>query len=214
MKHKPIIVGLLCCMLSLTVFSQKHDPVKIMKEMEKMFENAEDISGTFKYGIGNYTNRTSIKQGEYILKKEDKFYIKLNGQEIYCDGEKQWIYFMEDNEVNILNYEPDEGVNIDEVFNLYKNNAKLRYDGEEVVHGVACHKIYLAFSDEGLEYNQAVLWIDKKEKNLEKAVTIDRLQTKTTYEFLEMNFNKGFEDSQFVFDAGKYPGITVYDETD
>lgn len=211
------IIIILCICLGLYDFSIKaQDAEKILQSMEKKFENATDISGKFKYGIGNYNKRTAEKEGEFILKKGDKFLIKLDGQEIYCDGEKQWVYFMEDNEVNIMAYDPDEGVNIDQVFNLYKSNAKPRYDGEEEVHNISCHKIYLAFQDNTLEYNQAVLWINKRNDNLVKAVTIDRMQTQTTYEFFEMKLNQGFSDDTFIFNTEdpKHKDVVVYDETE
>lgn len=209
------IIIFFCICIGFYDFSLKaQDAEKILQAMEKKFENAEDISGVFKYGIGNYNKRTAEQKGDFILKKGDKFFIQLNGQKIYCDGEKQWVYFIEDNEVNVMTFDPDEGVNIDQVFSLYKSNANPRYDGEEEVHDVNCHKIYLAFNDKTLEYNQAVLWINKRNNNLEKAVTIDRMQTQTTYEFIEMKFNQGFPDTQFVFEVNDYPGVVVYDETE
>lgn len=193
---------------------------KVLNDFESRFESVKDLSGNFTYGISNpsmskETMRQGVqKSGNFKLKRSNKYVIDLEDQQIYCNGDKIWIYLKDDAEVVITDYEPDEGMNIEEIFSLYKTNASSRYDGVEKVHGVNCDKVYLVFKDNSLDYNQAMLWIGQKSKLLEKAVTIDRRQTKTTYEFSNVKSNNGFGDNVFQFDVAAHPDVDVYDETE
>lgn len=198
------------------VFAQDNSDPKaeaILNEMRAKYSAITDLSGKFTYGIVNVSNRQLSKDGTFKLKKGNKFAIQLDGQEIYIDGKKQYVYLPDDNEVSIYLYDDAEGINLDQLFKLYENNSKAYYLDNESVHGQVCDKIRLLFTDKSLEYNQAIVWVNQKTSLLEKVVTIDRRQTRTNYEFFELKVDKGFSDDDFRFNIDAHQGVDVYDET-
>jgi outer membrane lipoprotein-sorting protein len=186
---------------------------QILQASQAKLESLKDFSANFRYSIASTSGsqKAATKAGK-IRYKKGMYAILLDDQEVYCDKVTQWVYLKKNNEVSIMNNDPQESVTVESLFKLYKANGKSRYDGTETVHGVSCHKIYLALSDRSIEYNQAYLWINTKTQMLEKATLIDRRQTSTTYEFSEIKTNLGLADGDFRFQPSKYAGIRVYDE--
>lgn len=186
---------------------------KILQESKSKLESLQDFSAKFEFVISNpkITTQPRPRTGDLKYKK-GKFAIELDDQQIYCDGVTLWVFLPDDNEVNIMNYDPDEEFTVESIFEIYKASARSRYDGEEKIHNNPCHKIYLAIQDEDLDYNQAYVWINQKTKMLEKVSLIDRKQTTTTYEFIDIRTNLGLSDGTFKFDKLKHPKVTEYDD--
>jgi outer membrane lipoprotein-sorting protein len=188
---------------------------EILKGSKEKFDSLADFSAMFRYGISSSRpdkKSTSISKEGTIRYKKGMFHIKMDDQEIYCDNQTQWIVLTEENEVSIMDYDPEESVNIESIFDLYETNAKARYDGIEEMNGNKYHKIYLSSMDQALDYNQIKLWINKDTRFLEKAVLIDRRQTITTMEFWDIRTNNSFSEASFRFDESGYPKMNVYDE--
>lgn len=213
MKIFGFVIPLILAMyLGLTGFSVNADiSQSVLSESKAMLESLGDFSAGFKYSISNPNMRPVAKTGN-IKYKKGKYVIALDDQKIFCNGKTLWIYLPEVNEVSIMSYTEDEGVNVESIFKIYESSTKSRYEGEVEVHGVACHKIFMAIQSDELDYNQAYVWINKKTKFLEKVVLVDRRQTQTIYEFLDIKTNVGFGDTEFEFDAKQYRGVTTYDE--
>ncbi|MEZ4827665.1 MAG: outer membrane lipoprotein carrier protein LolA [Bacteroidia bacterium] len=212
MKSFGFVISLVLAMyLGITGFTVNDNSGNILNESKAMLESLTDFSAGFKYSISNPNMRPVAKTGS-IKYKKGKYVISLEDQKIFCNGKTLWIYLPEDNEVNIMSYTEDEGVNVESIFKIYESSTRSRYEGETDIHGVACHKIFMAIQSDELDYNQAYVWINKKTKFLEKVVLIDRKQTQTVYEFLDIRTNVGFGDADFEFDAKQYKGVKTYDE--
>ena len=188
---------------------------KVLKGSKHKMEMLKDFSADIQYEINSPKTRSISKNLKVKYKKENKYVILMDDQEIYCDGQKLWLFIPQDQEVTILNYNPeDELMSLQTILGVYEANSSSRYDGLEKVHGVSCHKIFLAVKDPTLDYNQAFVWINTRTQLLEKVSLIDRKQTQTTYEFSNIKTNTGMSDADFKFELTKYPGIHVYDETE
>ena len=186
---------------------------RILDDSKAVFESLKDFSATFSYSLSNATMKSAeVKKFGKIKYKKGMYFIQFGDQEIYCDLESQWIYLSESNEVNIIAYDPEESVSIESIFSVYSDGVQTRYDGQETLQGHQCHKIFLASTDRGQDYNQAYLWINARTKILEKATLIDRRQTRTTYEFSKIKTNTGLTSAAFVFNPKGHPGVDIYDE--
>lgn len=189
---------------------------EILQGSKTTFEALKDFSASFSISIQNInTRRAAFTKSGQIKYKKGKYYIGLEGEEIYYDGETQWVYLTEDKEVNIMTYDRDDAPSVELIFEIYSTNSKPRYDGEESVNGNACHKIFIASTDRSVEYNQVRLWINKSTNLLEKMVLLDRNQTTTTYLFSNIKTNTNLLDSSFKLDVSKLGSdIEIYDERD
>lgn len=211
---KVVVVSLLIA--SFIVFSgftsQSDISSQILEDSRLALESLDDLSANFTYQIENPGMSKPIAKTGELKYKQGKYNITLPGQRIYCDTETVWIYLEDDEEVNILPYEED-GISPESVFEIYKTSGKSKYEGEETIHGVRCHKVFLAIQDSELDYNRAYIWINKKTKLLEKLSVINRNQTMATYEFSSIKTNIGYELRDFQLDVKTLPkGVEVYDE--
>ena len=215
MKKVVVVVSIL---LSSFIFfsgftSQADISGKILQESQSALESLDDLFAQFTYQIENPGLQNAIAKNGELKYKQGKYNIKLPGQRIFCDTETVWIYLEDDLEVNILPYDPEDGISPESIFDIYKTSGKSKYEGEAKVHGVMCHKVFLAIQDPSLEYNRAYVWINKKTKLLEKLTVINRNQTMTTYEFASIKTNVGFKDGDFQLDVQGLPSdVEVYDE--
>ncbi|MEM6262996.1 MAG: outer membrane lipoprotein carrier protein LolA [Bacteroidota bacterium] len=211
-------------LLSLSIFAlfavafttQDSKADKILKESKSTFDKLSDFSADFTYGLGSQdptnNSRISVQKTGGLKYSKGKYAIVMEDQEIYCDGTTMWIYLPEDEEVNVMECDPEEGIDIESIFKLYQGSSKSRYDGVEKLNGHDCHRIFLSTLDKELEFNQVMVWINTKTSLLEKAVTINRRQTKTTYIFSNIETNQGLGQKAFSFDIASHPDVAVYDE--
>lgn len=208
MKHFLVIIALF---LGFAAQAQSDKATDIIKKSQQKLEKLQDFSANFSLSIENPNMKKPVVRTGELKYKEGKFVIQMPDQEVYCDGVTQWVYLPEDQEVTIMNYDPEEPW-IEAIFSVYEASTEPRYEGTETVHGVKCHKIYLAIKDKNLDYNQAYLWINTSNHFLEKTILIDRRQTQNIYEFSEVKTDQGLSNLDFRFDAGKHQGVDVYDE--
>ncbi|MEL7340472.1 MAG: outer membrane lipoprotein carrier protein LolA [Bacteroidota bacterium] len=182
---------------------------QILESSRNSLETLADLSAGFQYGISHPGTRSVMRKGTVKYKPDDQFVIRFENEEIYCDGETIWINEKE-GPVIIRDFEPEEGVNIETMFEVYRAKSDPRYDGIESVHGVRCHKIFLKLKDPSLEYNQAYLWINESNELPEKVVLIDQRQTRTTFEFTSMKTDLGLSVADFRFQVPS--GKKIIDE--
>lgn len=211
----PLFIAIL--MVSSGFYTVEDPAEKILQDSKVKFESLKDFSASFQFSIQNInTRRDAFTKSGQIKYKKGKYFIGLDNEEIYFNGETQWVYLTDDKEVNIMTYDSDDAPSIELIFEIYSaTNVKPRYDGEEKINGNVCHKIYIASTDKSVEYNQVKLWINKSTKLLEKMVLLDRNQTTTTYLFSNIETDTGMSDNDFQLEIAKLPSdIEIYDERD
>ncbi|MEL6650744.1 MAG: outer membrane lipoprotein carrier protein LolA [Bacteroidota bacterium] len=205
----------LLVILSLFAFlglqAQDSKAEKIIAQSQSKLEGMKDFAADFSYSIENPNMNKPVLRNGKIKYKTGKFVIQLEDQEVYCDGVTQWIYLPSDCEITIMDYDPEEPW-IESIFKIYEASSESRYDGEETIHGVKCHRIYIAIKDPSLEFNQAIVWINAKTNFLEKTALIDRKQTRNVYEFSSVKTDQGLSNLDFRFDIDAHGDCDVYDE--
>ncbi|MEM6343481.1 MAG: outer membrane lipoprotein carrier protein LolA [Bacteroidota bacterium] len=198
--------------LTFIIFTAATTPDKateILASSRTSLEALEDLSADFQYGISHPGTRSVIRKGTVKYMPEDHFVLSFENEAIYCDGKTIWINEF-DGPVVIRDFEPEEGVNIKKMFEVYNAKAEPRYDGLEKVHGLKCHKIFLNLKDPNLDYSQAYLWINTGNDLPEKVVMIDRRQTRTTFEFMSTKTDLGFSQADFRYQVPN--GKKIIDE--
>ena len=106
-----------------SAFSQENNKkaLEILDKMSNLYKSMISFSSTFEYSMVNLDEDIEDSfQGKIII-KEEKYLLKIEGQEIINDGETVWTYIPELNEVNISTFEPDDQeISLNNVFDLYK----------------------------------------------------------------------------------------------
>lgn len=185
---------------------------EILEASKIKLQKLQDFGSNFIYEISGPGISGTIAKSGSLKFQQGKYFIDLGDEAFYCDQEAVWIHHKEDKEVSVMEYDPEEFMNIEALFELYEASSESRYDGVETIDGQKCHKIFLAIKDGSLDYNQAYLWINQKTNFPAKATLLNRKQTQTTFELQNFQPNPGYGNSVFRFDINKHPGVTVYDE--
>ncbi len=190
-------------------FSQENNKkaVQILDKMSNLYKSMISFSSTFEYSMVNLDeNIEDSFQGKIII-KEEKYLLKIEGQEIINDGETIWTYIPELNEVNISTFEPDDQeISLNNVFDLYKNGFEQNYLSEDNKH----HKIELYPEDESKSYYKILILINKVDFSMYNFSVFDKSNTKYVYKINEFKEEK-IDDSFFIFDSSKYPDIEIID---
>lgn len=191
---------------------QEEAVTRILLESKANLELMSDFSADFTYNIENKSKPLIISKKGKLQYAKGKYALIMDDQEIYCDGISMWVHLPGDAEVNIMDYDPEEGVGFEQVFTLFNEEGiNARYEDKQTVAGSSLDQIYLTISNSALDFNQARLWINETTKFLEKVVSINRMQIITTYAFSNIKMDQGLPESTFVFDTTNFRG-EVYDE--
>ena len=190
-------------------FSQENNKkaVQILDKMSNLYKSMISFSSTFEYSMVNLDeNIEDSFQGKIII-KEEKYLLKIEGQEIINDGETIWTYIPELNEVNISTFESDDQeISLNNVFDLYKDGFEQNYLSEDNKH----HKIELYPEDESKSYYKILILINKVDFSMYNFSVFDKSNTKYVYKINEFKEEK-IDDSFFIFDSSKYPDIEIID---
>ncbi|WNJ20777.1 outer membrane lipoprotein carrier protein LolA [Pontibacter sp. G13] len=196
----------------------------ILLKSKAKFESLDDFSANFKYKLSNPAlNTQPVEQsGTVQYMKGGSFVLKLDDMQIFCDKQTIWQYntSTQPREVTIMEYDEEEVLDITEVFKVYEDASEAQVQGSEKIHGQDCFKIYVAVKDPQADYNQAVVWVNKKTMMPEKASLVERTQSMTTFEFSNYELNQDLTVSDFRMDiesekaelAQQSIELNVYDE--
>tara|TARA_Y100001980_G_C14535998_1_gene312708 strand:- start:908 stop:1546 length:639 start_codon:yes stop_codon:yes gene_type:complete len=192
-----------------SAFSQENNKkaLQILDKMSNLYKSMDSFSSTFEYSMVNLDEDIEDSFQGKITIKEEKYLLKIEGQEIINDGETVWTYIPELNEVNISTFEyDDQEISLNNVFDLYKDGFEKNYLSEDNKY----HKIELYPEDESKSYYKILILINKVDFSMYNFSVFDKSNTKYVYKINEFKEEK-IDDSFFIFDSSKYPGIEIID---
>ena len=137
-------------------FSQENDKkaIEILNQMSDLYKSMNSFSSKFQYSMINLDENIEDSFEGKIIIKDEKYFLKIEGQEIINDGKTVWTYIPELNEVNISTFEPDDQeISLNNVFDLYKNGFEQNYLDEDNQH----YKVELYLSPFLFFYNYSIL---------------------------------------------------------
>ena len=210
MRHIKYILSLLViAFAAFSMHAQDAKADKILADSKKTFKGKKDLSADLKFTIENpRLDEPDVKSGKVAM-SGDKYKIKFKSEHIYCDGKSVYLILIEEEEVNITEYDPDESLNIDMVYKIYEEDTKSRYDGLDG----NLHKISLFWNHDDSDFFRAELWINKSSKLIENAVLSARNGTKLIYELSGIKTNQGLGASSFEPQLSTdYKGFYLNDE--
>ena len=192
-----------------SAFSQENNKkaLQILDKMSNLYKSMVSFSSTFEYSMVNLDEDIEDSFEGKIIIKDEKYLLKIEGQEIINDGETVWTYIPELNEVNISTFEPDDQeISLNNVFDLYKEGFEYNYLSEDNKY----HKIELYPEDESKSYYKILILINKVDFSMYNFSVFDKSNTKYVYKINEFKEEK-IDDSFFIFDSSKYPDIEIID---
>jgi outer membrane lipoprotein-sorting protein len=139
--------------------------------------------------------------------------VTIVGQEIFCDGVNVWNYDKSSNEVTITKFDNNSsGLTPQKMFtNFYDKDFLYKLNGEKKQGTKTLQEIELTPTDKTKTYHKVYLYVDKTNKTISTTKVIEKDQTRHSIIVNSFTPNGTINDSQFVFDAKKYPGVEIVD---
>jgi len=207
--------------LAMIVFAQQpaqtrkfHDEESetILKELQKKIGTYKDISISFTFRSEKKEKFIDEIKGSTRI-KGDKYVLKTDQQQIYCNGITVWNYLPEQKEVTVSQYDKNDDSQIMNPLKMiqgYEKSYKSNFIKETIEKGVLLQIIDLTPLKPS-SYYKVRLTLDKNKKQLMRVAVYEKDGTQYTYTVTKFEVNKNLSDEQFVFDASKYSGVEVID---
>lgn len=206
-----VIAALLA--ISQIAFAQYDDKaLEILDGMSNKYKSIPAYEASFTQTLENTQADINEDFSGKITVKGEKFRLNMGGQEIINDGKTVWTYIPEVNEVNIDNYNPQEGeMTPSKVYAAYKDGYKYLYLEEKKIGPKRYDVIDLVPEDKNDQFFKIRLVIDQKGNILKSWTMFDKSGNKYIYDITDFKILDNIQDSYFQFDKGKYNGVEVVD---
>jgi outer membrane lipoprotein carrier protein len=132
----------------------------------------------------------------------------MDAQTIINNGESQWVYLSDMNEVQIMEHDPEEEMTPNKLFTIYENGYKYTYIGASSVQGKRLQLIDL-FPEESGDFMKINIAIDAVKNEIYRIRMHDK--NGGTYTYLVNSFKSNTKTKPFYFDNEKHQGVEVID---
>ncbi len=202
--------------LSVLVLSAQQDP-KAKEVLDKVSAKTKGYSSIqVEYLFTHENIQEEIKetsQGKLSL-KGNKYVLEFMGNTVYCDGKTINSYVKDANEVNISSISEDSEslFNPAKMFTAYEKGFKYKFEGERFEKGRALVIVDL-FPEKinDSEYSKVRLMIDKDKNQIVSISYFGKDANRFTIDVVKMVPNTAMDDSMFIFNKDKFPGVEVVD---
>ena len=185
----------------------------ILDAVSRKFKSFKTVTADFTLKVENRDNKVLDTRKGIIYFEGSKYQIRLDNQEIICDGKTTWTYSKETNEVQINNYRPDNStISITKLFTnfydkefLYKLNRVIRENGRLV------QVIEMTPLDKTKPFFKVLLQIDKLKRILVQAKIFNKDGHNNVIELSRFSPNLPISYQMFSFNMKTHPKVEVVD---
>lgn len=210
---KKITLFMMIWLVGFASFAQ-HDPQakEILDAMSAKYRKIPAYSADITSSLINEVDGINEEFGGKITVKGDMYKLEMEDQVVINNGATVWTYLPDANEVNIDTYNPDEDeISPSKIYDAYKKGYKYLYVGDETLNGTSVAVIDLIPDDRDAQFFKIKLFIAKNDKSLKNWVMFDKSGNQYKYTIRNFKSDLNLKDSEFSFDATKYPGVEVID---
>ena len=190
---------------SISNFSDEKIKGEIIDDIVTKISGYKNISIDFDLLYENISlDIKTNKKGKLIL-ENDKFSIDLDEQMIINNGDIQWTYLKDINEVQISNNEITTGVSkLSDLFKISKNDYKILFLKDEI-------NFYLIelIPKTIKSFIKIQIKFQKQNKEISEIKVFDKEGGKFIYSINKLKYD--LEINSFYFDTTKFPGIEIID---
>ncbi|MBT3621846.1 MAG: outer membrane lipoprotein carrier protein LolA [Flavobacteriales bacterium] len=199
----------LLIVLSTSLFAQDQVAKEVLDKLSTTTKSYKNMTIGFDFIFENKSQNINEKQQGTLILQEDQFRLTMEEQTIINDGESQWVYLADMNEVQIMEHDPEEEMmSPNKLFTIYEQGYKYTYVGAESEKGKRLQIIDL-FPEESGAFMKITLAVDAAKNQLHKITIHDK--NGGSYTYLVSNFKSNTDVAPFIFNAADYPGVEVID---
>jgi outer membrane lipoprotein-sorting protein len=191
---------------------QDEESATILKELQKKIASYKDISIHFTLRSEKKEKFIDEIKGSTLI-KGNKYVLKTDQQQIYCNAITLWNYLPEQKEVTVSKYDKDddsEMMNPLKMIQNYEKSYKSTFIKETTEKGVLIQVIDLTPLKPS-PYYKVRLILDKNKKQIIRITVHEKDGMQYTYTVDKFIVNQSLSDDLFVFDVLKHSGVEVID---
>ena len=189
------------------IFAQDQKAKTILDQLSNKTKSYTSIKAKFTNTFSSTVTDINESQSGTLYLKGDAYRLEMEAQTIICDGETNWIYLKDDNEVNITEIDDEENeINPSKIFTIYENGYKYKFVRED---GKNYH-IDL-FPEESGPFTKVELFINKSKMQISSFTMIDKQGSHFKYVIDSFVTNKEMNNDFFMFKTSDYPNVDVID---
>jgi outer membrane lipoprotein carrier protein len=163
----------------------------------------------FDFIFENTSQNIKETQKGILILEADNFRLEMDAQTVINNGESQWVYLADMNEVQIMEHDPeDDMMSPNKLFTIYEKGYKYTYVGAEAEKGKRLQIIDL-FPEESSAFMKVTLAVDAAKNQLHKITIHDK--NGGTYTYLITLFSSNTTVEPFTFNPTDYEGVEVID---
>lgn len=191
--------------------SSDPDAKKVLDAVSSKFKTFKSVQAKFSLKIENGAGKNVGSKTGTVSMKGTSYRISIPGQEIFSDGSNVWTYDKAANEVTISKIDPSAtSITPQKLFtNFYDKDFLYKLNGSVKMNGKPMQEIELTPIDKTKPFFKVLLYVSNSTINTTKV--FEKTGNKYTYSVTSMTTNAKIDDSLFVFDEKKYPGVEVVD---
>jgi len=193
----------------------KNDPEakKILDGVSSKFKTFKNVKAGFVLKIENAAGKVLGNKSGTVYMKGTKYRISVTGQEIFCDGSNISTYDNAAKELTVTRVDPSANtITPQKVFtNFYDKDFLYKFNGETKSGGKTIQEVELTPIDKSKPFFKVLVSVDKATQTIISTKVFEKAGNKYTYSVNGMNTSTVVSDSQFYFDAKKFPGTEIID---
>ena len=209
---KNIVWVLLAGLFTLPVFSQQKEAKGVLDKTSAAFRKSGGVTAAFTIKIEAKGQSNGLLAGEIRLKGE-KFVLKTTDAITWFDGETQWSYLTDSEEVNISNPTEEElqGINPYALLSIYEKGFSYVWGKNRTYKGTPVYEVILTSTDKTKEISRLILNVTRD--TYQPLSIVAELNNGSRNEIVITSYRSGMKhnDSLFVFDKKKYPRAEIID---
>lgn len=203
------IFTILLIVLNSTLFAQDQVAKDVLDKLRTTAKSYKNMTIGFDFILKNTSQNIEETQKGILILENDNFRLEMYEQTIINDGESQWVYLADMNEVQIMKHDPkDDMMSPNKLFTIYEKGYRYTYVGAESEKGKRLQIIDL-FPEKSSAFIKISLAVDAAKNQLHKITIHDK--NGGTYIYLITAFSSNNNVKSFTFNAADFPGVEVID---
>lgn len=185
----------------------------ILDKVTAKFKTFKGVQSNFNLVVEDGNGKVQGNKKGTVFMKGSKYKVSITGQEIFCDGKNIWTYDKSSNEVTISKFDPSANtMSPQKLFsNFYDKDFLYKLNGEKKQGAKTIQEIEMTPVDKSKTFHKVLVYVDKGAQTIYSTKVMEKNGTRYTYTVSSLSSNDNINDSQFVFDKSKYPGVEEVD---
>jgi outer membrane lipoprotein-sorting protein len=211
MMRKVVLIGLVG-LLALPVHAQQKEAKDVLDKVSANFRKAGGVEAGFTVKIKEKGQTDGLLACK-IRMKGDKFVLETMDAITWFDGETQWSYLTESEEVNISNPTKEElqGINPYTLLSVYEKGFAYTLGKTRTRQGTPVYEVVLTAMGKTGWISKLTLYVERG--SYQPVYILAELTNGSRNEITITSYRGGqqFSDSIFVFNPNKYPRAEIID---